>query len=111
MLNTQVIHSRIQNIRLLATKDKLAFKKHSLIRMHERDIAADEVREILIRGQIIEDYPEDKPFPSCLISGSTIYKKPIHVVVAEEDEEMLWIITVYQPNPEEWEDGFERRKT
>jgi len=65
----------------------------------------------LINGKIIENYPEDRPLPSHLVLGYTIKQRPIHAVIAIDIEEsMLWIITVYQPELDEWEDGFEKRK-
>jgi len=49
-------------IRRLAEKDKIALKKHSAFRMHQRGISIDEVKEALTNGEIIEEYPEDYPF-------------------------------------------------
>ena len=98
-------------IRKIAEKDRIAFKKHSAIRMRERDIYADEVKYIMLNGEIIEEYPEDKPFPSCLIFGFTKKQKPIHIVISiDSDDQIIWVITVYSPSKEEWEDGFRRRK-
>jgi hypothetical protein len=38
-------------------------------------------------------------------------RKPIHGVVAiDEEEPMLWVITVYEPDLSEWEEGFEKRR-
>jgi hypothetical protein len=39
-------------------------------------------------------------------------RRPIHVVVADnlDDRENI-VITVYEPDPEEWEPDFKRRKT
>ncbi len=101
----------VKEIHDLAEKDRIAFKKHTVLRMRQRNISADEVKESLANGKIIEDYPEDRPLPSQLISGYTQQKRPIHTVVAvDREEKMLWIITVYEPNLEEWHEGFERRK-
>jgi len=98
-------------IKALARKDRIAFKKHSILRMHERRIFADEVKEALISGEIIEEYPKDRPLPSCLMLGHTVEQRPIHAVVAvDEGESMLWVITVYIPTGEEWAEGFKRRK-
>jgi hypothetical protein len=99
-------------IRKIAEKDRIAFKKHSAIRMRERGISADEVKNIMLHGEIIEDYPEDRPFPSCLVFGLTEKQKPVHIVIAiDSDDQIIWVITVYSPSKEEWEDGFKRRKT
>jgi len=79
--------------------------------MHERRIFADEVRNVLINGEIIESYIDDKPFPSYLVFGHIKDKKPLHIVVSLDlEEERLWVITVYNPSPDEWEKGFKRRK-
>jgi hypothetical protein len=61
----------IETIRKLATQDRIAFKRHTLLRMHQRKILADEVKQALQTAQIIEKYPSDHPLPSCLILGYT----------------------------------------
>lgn len=97
-------------IRDIAEKDRIAFKKHSILRMHERGIHADEVKNVLIKGEIIENYPETRPLPCCLIMGHGVHN-PIHAVAAvDSDEQMLWIITVYNPSADEWDAEYKRRK-
>ena len=99
-------------IRKIAEKDRIAFKKHSAIRMREREIYADEVKEVLMHGEIIEEYWDDRPFPSCLVFGFTEKQKPVHIVIAiNSDDQIIYVITVYSPSKEEWENGFMRRKT
>ena len=79
--------------------------------MRQRKIAADEVKDALLGCKIIEDYPEDRPLHSGLVLGYTKNNRAIHAVVAlDEDEKILWIITVYEPTLLEWEEGFQRRK-
>jgi len=59
---------------------------------------------------VIENYPDDFPYPSCLIYGRTREGRNIHVVCAYSTVEMLGIvITVYEPDPMKWSD-FLRRK-
>lgn len=78
--------------------------------MFRRQISADEVQHVLNSGKTIEDYPDDQPFPSSLLSGF-VNQRPLHVVVAEDRRTGTCIIvTVYEPNPEHWEQGFERRR-
>jgi len=61
--------------------------------------------------EVIEIYPEDRPFPTGLILGFTEAGRPIHTVVAVSDEEdMLWLITVYEPTLTEWREGFRVRR-
>jgi len=71
-----------EQISLLAEKGRIAFKKHGLLRMHKRSFKADEVKKALIEGEVIEDYPDDSPLPSCLILGYNIRHRAIHAVVS-----------------------------
>jgi hypothetical protein len=78
--------------------------------MFERKISTDDVRQILSNGEVVEEYPEDKPFPSRLILGWR-GPDPTHVVVADNKTsgERI-IITVYEPEPTMWEADFKRRR-
>ena len=90
--------------------ERLEFRLHTVERMFEREISTDDVRRVTQAGKVIEDYPNDKPFPSCLVLGYA-RNKPLHVVVAtDKDANRAIIITVYEPDPNQWEPGFERRK-
>ena len=54
-------------------------------------------------GEIIESYPNDFPFPSCLIFGRTGAGEPVHAVWAfDEGTGIAVLITVYRPDPERW---------
>jgi hypothetical protein len=61
-------------------------------------------------GEIIEQYPEDKPYPSCLILSKDVQAEPIHTVWAYNSEtKSSVLITVYRPDPKQWIDGRIRR--
>lgn len=49
-------------------------------------LSFDEVLFSVLQGEIIEDYPEDRPYPSCLIHGMTFTGEPIHSVWAYNGE-------------------------
>lgn len=87
----------------------MVFRVHAIQRMFQRRISKEEVRQVVVTGETIETYPTDKPFPSWLIlewSGS----RPIQVVAADDaSAQETIIVTVYQPDIEEWESGFKRR--
>ena len=89
---------------------RLVFRVHAIQRMFQRRISEEEVTQVVVAGETIETYPDDKPFPSRLMLG-WIGSRPVHVVVVDnvEAQEAI-IITVYQPDAEEWEAGFKRRK-
>ena len=89
---------------------KLVFRVHALQRMFERRIGVEEVRHALATGETLESYPDDLPYPSRLVLG-TSSGRPLHVVTAENagaDETI--VITVYEPDPKLWNTDFRRRK-
>ena len=88
----------------------LVFRVHALQAMFRRGISAEEVSEALSNGRIIEEYPEDRPYPSRLVLGWS-GSRAIHVVAADNhSEQETIIITVYEPDPSRWEPGFEKRR-
>jgi hypothetical protein len=74
----------------------------------DRMISPQEVRMVVERGEIIEDYPDDARGHSCLMLGAGADERPIHVVCAPKDE-YLAIITAYRPEPEDWSGDFRVR--
>jgi hypothetical protein len=82
---------------------------HALERMEQRNIRSDDVLNALTNGEIIEQYPSDYPFPSCLVLGFTIAGQSLHIVCGLNELE-LWIISVYFPNSFKWQDGFKQRR-
>jgi len=87
------------------------FRIHALRQMFQRTISDEEVRVILAKGFIIEDYPDDTPYPSCLVSGMA-GGRPLHVVMAYNnvDREAI-VITAYEPQATMWSPDFSRRRT
>lgn len=73
----------------------------------DEEAQADQLRY----DEIIENYPKDKPYPSCLIYGQTATGEPIHSVWAY-NEEKGWgvLITVYRPDPNLWINFRKRKK-
>jgi hypothetical protein len=61
----------------------------------------------VLNGEIIEEYPQDKYGPSCLVYGKTNAGKVLHAQVS--DLPRVKVITVYEPNPDEWDDGKVRK--
>ena len=103
----------LQQIQDCFKLEKVLYTKHAKDEMEKEEfgeISDKEVFEAVLNGKIIEIYPEDEPYPSCLIYGKTSENRPLHIVCAYSEEPGLAVvITVYQPNPEKWID-FERRR-
>lgn len=78
--------------------------------MLKHGIRSTEVREVLERGERIEEYPEDTPLPSYLVLGKS-ERRLLHVVAADDPERHETIvITVYEPDPDKWGPDFRTRR-
>ncbi len=89
--------------------DRPAFSGHALRRMFERGIATADVAAAVESGEIIMQYPDDRPLPSALLPGYA-EGKPLHVVLARDATGTCQIITVYHPDPAIWNDDFKTRR-
>jgi hypothetical protein len=78
-------------------KKKVLFTIHALNMMNspKRMISRKEVYEVIEKGEVMEDYPDDPRGHSCLMGCKTTSGRIIHVVCAPKDE-YLAIITVYK---------------
>jgi len=84
------------------------WRQHAIERSIEREISESETMEVILSGEIIEEYPEDTYGPSCLIFGRTRNGRPIHVQCSLPPT--VWVITLYEPTLDEWIDYRKRRK-
>jgi hypothetical protein len=77
--------------------------------MFERRISVEEVRTVIVQGEVIQAYPDDKPYPSQLLLG-WIGSRPLHVVVADDSEDgILIVVTAYEPDPIQWDSEFKTK--
>ncbi|MEW6200425.1 MAG: DUF4258 domain-containing protein [bacterium] len=90
--------------------NRIVYRVHAIDRMIERRISDEAIHHVLREGETIENYPDDRPYPSRLVLGF-FNERPVHIVVADnnEDRETI-VITVYEPDPELWKNNFRRRK-
>ena len=61
------------------------------------------------KAEVVEDYPEDKYSPSALLLGFTAGGRPLHFQVSFADAPLAKIITIYEPDPNEWIEHRKRR--
>lgn len=98
-------------IRRCAVDGRINYKKHALVRMVERRIKTSDVVEALIKPNFIKEYPNDTPLKSYLLLGYTGRNRPLHIVAApDDDSDILWIITVYEPDKDKWNKDFTKRR-
>lgn len=102
-----------QDILILIRKSadkRILYLPHAISQMNRPDrlIEPSEVREVIYKGEIIEDYPDDARGHSCLMVGGEIRNRSIHVVCSPK-KDFLAIITAYIPDKNKWTDNFRRR--
>jgi hypothetical protein len=86
------------NIQEALKRKNIVWRQHGFARMLERNLSRDDVFNVIQNGEIIEYYPEAKPYLGCLIAGIS-HNKRVHVVAAwDESAYAVYIITVYIPD-------------
>jgi hypothetical protein len=91
-------------------KRRVRITDHADEEAHNDGLSFDEIYSSVLMGEIIEQYSEDEPYPSCLIYGKNMKDEPIHSVWAYNKEtKSAALITVYRPDPGRWIDWRIRR--
>ena len=100
----------VEDVREAAQK-RLLFLPHAIRQMSrpQRMITPTEVEAVAVKGELIEDYPQDPRGHSCLLLGFGNGNRAVHVVCSPKDE-YLAIITAYLPDPAQWSEDFRRRR-
>ncbi|MCL2002922.1 MAG: DUF4258 domain-containing protein [Oscillospiraceae bacterium] len=99
----------IGGLRDLCHDSSIVLTKHAATRMRERGITIENIKNAVRIGEIIQQYKEDKPFPSCLMLGETEQNKKIHIV-ASVNGGYMYVITAYYPNEKDWGVDMKHRK-
>lgn len=99
---------------IAAIQKKIKQGKYSISFTHteklrQRRIKAENIEQAITTSMLIEDYPEERRGPSCLILGFA-GKRPLHVVCGRLDADEVLIITAYEPDVAEWENDWQTRK-
>lgn len=93
----------INQIRLAINLEKVIISRHGREEAENDDLSLEEIIFSVMNGEIIENYPDDFPFPSCLILGTNQDREPIHSVWAyNENTGFAVLITVYRPDFNMW---------
>lgn len=92
----------IDEIRAKIADGVFEFSRHAVDQSLLRRVSVQELREAFEAGEIIEDYPNDKYGPSCLIFGLTAAHRPLHVQCSYPSRPLLKIITLYEPDENLW---------
>lgn len=96
MIDLAEIVSKIKN-------RQYEFSKHAVDQSVLKNISVLETEQAILENSlIIEDYPNDKYGPSCLILCYTAKGRPLHVQCSYPNRQLVKIITLYQPDPKLW---------
>ena len=100
----------LEQIRSKVLRRQYELSKHAVDQSILRDIAVSEIEEAIgNRSELIEDYPDDKYGPSCLILGFTTGGRPLHLQCSHPSRPLIKVITLYEPDPQLWSEFKVRR--
>lgn len=100
----------IEKLRNAVQSGQVEWRKHTLQRLAERNISQKEALTVLLLGEVIRYYPDDRPFPSALVF-SFVGSRPLHVVASYDSEyDLGYIITVYEPSLEVFEPDYKTKR-
>ena len=100
------LHMDVQKIVIAIRNTRVHITDHATIEMENDQLAYSDIcYSVTNSGEVVERYPSDKPYPSCLILGWKDSTTPIHSVWAyNADTLSAVLITVYRPDPRRWID-------
>lgn len=99
----------IDDLRKICIPENLEITLHAAKRLEQRNISISDIMSCILKGTIIEQYPDDYPYPSCLILGMCTRQTYIHAVIGS-NLETIWTITAYYPDKNKWESDLKTRK-
>ena len=99
----------IENLRKYSSEDRIFASNHAAERFRQRRISIRDIHNAIKFGEIIEQYPDDYPYPSCLIIGKNLSGEIIHAVLSDEGTSSR-IITAYFPDADKWSEDFKIRR-
>jgi hypothetical protein len=91
---------------------KVYWSRHAIAELIKDDLSRSGVELALETCEVVEDYPTGhRPLPDCLVLAQLSEAEPVHAVIAiDEARDRIFVITVYLPSNEEWQDDWRTRK-
>ena len=86
--------SLIDDIKAKFAVDQFEFSQHAVDQSLLESITVAETREAIAAGEVIEDYPNDKYGPSCLILGWTNARRPLHIQCSYPSRPLVKVVTL-----------------
>ncbi|MBQ3331757.1 MAG: DUF4258 domain-containing protein [Ruminococcus sp.] len=70
----------IDMIRELCQNSRVIWSTHAVERLQLRGVKRSDVLHAITVGKIIEQCPDDHPYPSCLVLGNDTQEQLLHIV-------------------------------
>ena len=100
----------LEKVRAAAAAGRIKWRYHALQRARQRGITRQQAKEVIQIGEIIEEHPDEEPFPKCLLMAEIQPGKPLYVsLVYDEAEDYVYILTVHWLDPNKWDDPWTRK--
>ena len=98
----------IQALQEAVSQNRYFITTHAKERMGSRKVSDEDIRQVILTGEMIEEHPDAYPFPKALFMAS-FEENPLYVSCAF-DGRSAYIITVHWYDPAVWVDPRTRRK-
>lgn len=102
------LSDNLDHIKRAIVTGRYRYTIHGAKQRIARRIRRYEIEEAISSGEIIEDYPEHHYGAACLLLGKTERGKVLHILCSLQ--EVVDIITVYEPDLIEWEEDLKTRR-
>lgn len=102
-----------QRVKHLVGNGSVRISEHGYDELVADDIRSRDIIEGIDNGRAVEDYPDYPKGPCVLVLQEDKNGNPVHVVwgIPKEHSHPAVVVTAYRPDPNQWEDGFMKRRT
>jgi hypothetical protein len=102
----------LRRVQMLVLREEVRISDHGFEKLRKDDILLDDTLAGILVAKAIEDYPDRDRGPSVLALQRDPNNRPIHTVWAIPTGQAgpAVLVTVYRPDPAQWDEEFERRK-
>ena len=106
-MNKQLF-DKLEYIKKAVKSRQYQYTLHGAKQRIARRLRKQEILEAIESSEVIEDYPDHHYGSACLLLGKTKNNKALHILVSLQ--EIVDIITVYEPDLVEWKKDLKTRR-
>lgn len=102
------IQDKLEHIKEALAEGRYRYTIHGAKQRIARRLKRREIEAAIKSGEIVEDYPKHHYGPACLVLGRTEKGRALHILCSLQ--QIVDIITVYEPDLIEWEEDLKTRR-